>query len=473
MERSLRQNKYYKLISNTLLFGIGTFGSKLLVFLLMPLYTSVLSEGEYGTVDLMVQMSNLCLPLVSVGVLNAIIRFGLDKEVDKRDVFTTGLTVIACGFLAFLLLEPLLRQIRYISDYTFLIYLYVLCSLLRSLCSQFVRAQQRVKLYTFDGVLSTAMVLGFNLFFLLGLKLGIVGYMLATILSDLCSALFLFVVAGLWRFLRYRPGMGAVSKAMLRYAVPLIPTTVFWWITNVSDRFIVSYMLGVRLDGLYAVSYKVPTVVVLVSNIFIDAWQMSAVVDGQDRDRSRFFSNVFGAFQSLVFLCSSGLILCSKLIIRLLVSDMAFYPAWEYVPILVVATAFSCMVTFLGSVYMVQKNSVMALATTAVGAGINIVLNLALIPEMGVNGAALATFVSYFVVFLLRAVSASRAVQMHWNIPKIALNLLIVGAQSAIMIYELPYWVLWELGLTGLMAVINLGPVWHSLRGVLAKRRGK
>ena len=279
MERSLRQNKYYKLISNTLLFGIGTFGSKLLVFLLMPLYTSVLSEGEYGTVDLMVQMSNLCLPLVSVGVLNAIIRFGLDKEVDKRDVFTTGLTVIACGFLAFLLLEPLLRQIRYISDYTFLIYLYVLCSLLRSLCSQFVRAQQRVKLYTFDGVLSTAMVLGFNLFLLLGLKLGIVGYMLATILSDLCSALFLFVVAGLWRFLRYRPGMGAVSKAMLRYAVPLIPTTVFWWITNVSDRFIVSYMLGVRLDGLYAVSYKVPTVVVLVSNIFIDAWQMSAVVD--------------------------------------------------------------------------------------------------------------------------------------------------------------------------------------------------
>ena len=98
---------------------------------------------------------------------------------------------------------------------------------------------------------------------------------------------------------------------------------------------------------------------------------------------------------------------------------------------------------------------------------------LGLIPEMGVNGAALATFVSYFVVFLLRAVSASRAVQMHWNIPKIALNLLIVGAQSAIMIYELPYWVLWELGLTGLMAVINLGPVWHSLRGVLAKRRGK
>ena len=133
MERSLRQNKYYKLISNTLLFGIGTFGSKLLVFLLMPLYTSVLSEGEYGTVDLMVQMSNLCLPLVSVGVLNAIIRFGLDKEVDKRDVFTTGLTVIACGFLAFLLLEPLLRQIRYIY-FAFLIFCLFARSA-RSLCA--------------------------------------------------------------------------------------------------------------------------------------------------------------------------------------------------------------------------------------------------------------------------------------------------------------------------------------------------
>ena len=64
--------KYRKLISNTVIFAIGTFSSKVLVFLLMPLYTRVLTEGDYGVVDLMVQTGNLLLPLVSIGIINAI-----------------------------------------------------------------------------------------------------------------------------------------------------------------------------------------------------------------------------------------------------------------------------------------------------------------------------------------------------------------------------------------------------------------
>ena len=64
-------DKYKKLISNTVIFAIGTFSSKVLVFLLMPLYTTVLSNEEYGVTDLLVQTGNLLLPLVSLGIVNA------------------------------------------------------------------------------------------------------------------------------------------------------------------------------------------------------------------------------------------------------------------------------------------------------------------------------------------------------------------------------------------------------------------
>ena len=97
-------NKYRKLISNTLIFAIGTFSSKVLVFLLMPLYTTVLTDAEYGTVDLMVQVGNFLLPLVSCGIVNGIIRFGLDKYYRKRDVFTTGFLTILGGFVLLLIL---------------------------------------------------------------------------------------------------------------------------------------------------------------------------------------------------------------------------------------------------------------------------------------------------------------------------------------------------------------------------------
>ena len=84
-------NKYKKLLSNTITFGIGTFSAKLLTFLLVPLYTRVLTTAEFNASDLIQQTGNLLVPLVSVGMASALIRFGLDKSYDKTSVFSTAL----------------------------------------------------------------------------------------------------------------------------------------------------------------------------------------------------------------------------------------------------------------------------------------------------------------------------------------------------------------------------------------------
>jgi O-antigen/teichoic acid export membrane protein len=186
---------------------------------------------------------------------------------------------------------------------------------------------------------------------------------------------------------------------MLKFSLPLIPTVVFWWVTNVSSRYIVGYMLGSDANGLYAVSYKIPTIIILFSGIFIEAWQMSAVTEEQNREA--FFTKVFAAYQAVVFLAASALIVLSKIITTILVAP-SFFESWRYIPFLVMSTTFSCFVTFLGSVYMVEKKSIISLVTTLVGAVINVMLNLLLIPVVGVNGAAFAMFASYFVVFILR-----------------------------------------------------------------------
>ena len=92
-------SKYRFLLSNTGLFFISTFSSKFLVFLLMPIYTSVLSPDQFNTVDLMTQTANLLIPLVSLGVPNSIIRFGLDKNYSRRGVFTVAALTYTMGFL--------------------------------------------------------------------------------------------------------------------------------------------------------------------------------------------------------------------------------------------------------------------------------------------------------------------------------------------------------------------------------------
>ena len=159
-------DKYKRLVSNTVIFAIGTFSSKVLVFLLMPLYTWALSPDQYAVTDLIVQTGNLLLPLVTLGIVNAIIRFGLDRSVCKSDVLTAGFLTLFIGFTALFLFWPLISKISIISGNTFLVYLFVLTSSLRSICSNFVRARGYVRLYALDGVLSTITTILFNVLFL-------------------------------------------------------------------------------------------------------------------------------------------------------------------------------------------------------------------------------------------------------------------------------------------------------------------
>ena len=466
----LSLDKYKQLVSNTIIFTIGTFSSKFLVFLLMPLYTRVLSTADYGVVDLVTQTCSLLIPFVSLGVTNSIVRFGLDKHYRKSDVFTTGFLTIFAGFLIFLFFVPLLAKIEFISNYILLICAYVLMSCLRSLCSQFIRSKQYVRLYAFDGILSTVTSILFNIVFLLVFKWGITGYILSTVCSDFLSAIFLFCIGKLWHYIRIPRLNTRISKAMLKYCIPLIPTTIFWWITNVSDRYMVAYMLGESANGLYAISYKIPTMIILISSVFIEAWQLSAVTNNDSPGKGAFFSRVLSAYQSIVFVTASGLIMTAKLITTILVSP-DFYASWEYIPILVLATSFSCFVTFLGSIYMVEKKSIMTLLTTIAGALINIGLNFWLIPIWGPNGAAVATFVSYFAVYVIRTIDARRYIRMNMGIPKMLLNLLLLIGQAVLMIKEVPYWLVFQILLFILIVLINFKSLMASVKKILHREK--
>ena len=462
-------NKYKKLLSNTITFGIGTFSAKLLTFLLVPLYTRVLTTAEFNASDLIQQTGNLLMPLVSVGMASALIRFGLDKSYDKTSVFSTALMTSGCGFAIFLLLSPLILLVPDISEHIVLLVLFVIMSALRSLCSQFVRSLGYVKLFSYDGVQSTVLTIIFNVLFLVVFRMGVTGYILATVVSDFISAIFLFLMADLHWYVRFSKMDREVFRTMIRFSVPMIPTALFWWIINVSDRYAVTWMISSADAGIYAAAYKVPTIVSLVSSVFTEAWQMSAVMEKDSANRDQFFTKVFSALSSLLFLTSSALIVCSKLITKVLVGP-SFYDSWRYIPILVVATSFSCFANFLNSVYMVERKSVLSLLTVMSGAVINVVLNVLLIPPMGVNGAALATFVSYLVVFIMRAITSRKYIKIGFQPVRMGLNLAVSGVQCYMMIAEVNLWQLWGPVMFIVLFALNLKPLLSAARTILRRR---
>lgn len=461
-------NRYKRLLANTLIFAIGTFGSKLLSFILMPYLTRVLPTDQMGQADLIFQAGNFLLPLVSLGITNGIIRFGLDKAYRKEDVFSTGVLSVLTGFILLLLVSPLLGMMSFFKGHMVLTCLFVLMSSLRSLCSQFTRARGEVRLFAVDGILATLTTAGFYVLFLSGFKWGVTGYILAMVCSDFLSVIFLSVMGKLPQYIRFKGLRRDTSREMLRYSIPMIPNSIFWWITNVSNRFLVTHFLGNSANGLYSAATKIPTAISLVGDVFLNAWQISAVTE--EKQRGRFFSKVFRSYSAILFICASVIILFSKVVTVILV-DESYYASWQFIPLLTVAIVFSNLVTFLGSVYMVEKRSIRSLVTTIVGAAVNVVLNLFLIPQFGPNGAAFASLVSYFIVFVLRAISSTRYIKMHWNIPNLVLNTVLILLECFLMIAEVNGWMIWVSLLMLTIIAINIRPIIKSAKQIIGRRR--
>lgn len=467
-------DKYKKLASNTIIFAIGTFSSKALSFLLMPFVTRMMGTGDYGAADLIQQTVNVLIPVVTLQVNSAALRFALDKAKNKADVFTVGVRTTLIGFTVFLLFAYPISLIQIndfkLGDYIILIVAFVLVSSFRQLCQQFVRGSGHVKLFAIDGIISTATTLLFTILFLGPFNWGVTGYVVAIIASDVCSIIFYTITAKLYKYVKPHCLEKGIAAQMLKYCVPLIPTVILWWITNVSDRYMITYFIDSSANGLYTAASKIPNFVILFSQIFIDAWQLSAVDEYDSKGRAEFFTKVFRVYSGGVFAVASALILTCKLITKILVSD-AFYESWNYVPILIIATTFSCIVNFLASVYMAEKKSLMALLTASSGAAANIILNLILIPRMGVNGAAVATVCSFVIVFITRGINTRKYIRIDFKLPLVIAETLILIIQSALMIYFKSGVILYivEAVLFAAMIILNLKPIKELVNLLLGK----
>ena len=196
-------NKYKFLAMNTIVFTIGSFGSKIISLLLNNLYTKNISPPELFTKSMLETLSLFLVPVFTFSITESIIRFGLDKNYDKKTVFSTGAVLNFLGLLPMVLIVPFIPALPFfksVRGYMLLLMIYITTSSIRALCSQFVRAREMVKLFAFDGMLTTFMLLLFNLLFISHFGMGERGFMLSTILSDLVSACFLFISAWLKDF---------------------------------------------------------------------------------------------------------------------------------------------------------------------------------------------------------------------------------------------------------------------------------
>jgi O-antigen/teichoic acid export membrane protein len=238
----------------------------------------------------------------------------------------------------------------------------------------------------------------------------------------------------------------------------------------------VAHYCGDDVNGIFAAAYKIPTAITLLTTIFTEAWQLSAVTDADDSDRGTFYSNVFKSYLGLMFIAGSSLVALSK-IFTVLLMDASYYDAWQYMPTLIVATVYLALATFLGSVYLVKKKSVLSLLTSMAGAIANIGVTFVLIPRLldssdpikAAQGAAIGAIAGYITVFVIRAVNAQRYVKFNVQPLKLIINTLLLGAQAIIMVFEINGWIYYQVAILALIVLFNIVPIIVGIMPIIKK----
>lgn len=467
-------NRYKKLAFNSIIFAIGNLGSKLISLILVPLYTYYLTTSQYGSVDLLTTTLSFVLPIFTVSIYDAVLRFVMDKSYDKATILNNALLLTLIGYALAWLLFPVFHAIFPFRNYLIFFYVMLLTSSVNSSLMQFIRANNQIMLFACIGIVSSVVILLGNVFLLVHFHLGVPGYLMSLIAADIVSILIVVAFGRILRFLSFAHIRKKLIQEMVVYSAPLIPNALMWWVMGVSDRYIITFMIGVGANGLYAVANKIPSIISMINTIFFQAWQMSAIEEARSESKSGFYSNVFNILSMVLLVSTSGLLIFLKPIIHLVIAP-EFYPSWQYVPFLLLGVVFSSFSGFLGTNYIAAKNTAGVFRTSIIGAIVDVGVNFALIPFIGTNGASLSTMLSFLVIWLLRAWETRSFVQIHVALKSFISSLVIILLQIVVLYSGVARELIWQTLLFLLILAVNYKQI-KVLAGrgfAFAKRRLK
>lgn len=426
------------LIKNTLIIGIGQFATKIVTFLLLPLYTAFLSKSEFGFLDIVQTIVSLAIPLLFFQIDQAVFRFLIDyREGDRRQDKRALISTITYGSILLSVIYSLIFLIvcvifRQANTLNFLAFLNVLTATFLGVLLQVARGFSDNKSFTIASSINGILTAALSVLFVVTFRMGINGVMIGIILANLIATLYLVLSQSILLFLNRDSISKHKLKELLAYSLPLIPNQLSWWVVNLSDRFLITTILGVSENGVYAAANKISSIILSFTNIFNLSWSESAVIHQNDEDSHSFYSKTFNSAM-LVFCALCALVISGTgCFFKFLIVREEYASSYYQIPILVISVFFNTISGLLGSIYVAKKASKEIAKTSIISAIINIVVNFLLIKNIGLFAASISTLIAYFTMTAYRYVNVQKYVKVQLHLKNIAIVIMLFSLVSFI-----------------------------------------
>lgn len=429
-------NREKQLIKNTAIVAIGQICTKFISFFLLPLYTAILSAEEFGTVDLLNTYISLLLPLIFLQLDQAIFRFLIDARSDedkKKILISTTIYTMFIQSVIYIIVFLLIG--KYINnEYKYFLATNVIATMLSNIFLQLSRGLGDNTTYSVGGLITGAGTIILNVLFLVVLKLGAYGMLIASLIANTMCSLFIFIRKKIYKYLN----ISNVKKTQLlnlwKYSIPLIPNQLSWWIINASDRTLVTYFLGIGSNGIYSAANKFSSIVISFFSIINITWTESAALHFNDKDNSSYFTKIFNDILKIFVSLSFAIIAFMPFVFKLLITGDGYKDAYYQIPILMVATIFNICVSLFGSVYVALKKSKEIAKASIYSAIINICVNLLLIKFIGLYAASISTLLAYLAMAIYRYFDIQKYIKIKIDLAFLIISI-ILGISLTISYY--------------------------------------
>jgi O-antigen/teichoic acid export membrane protein len=444
-----------ELARHSAVYGLGSLVSRFVAVLLLPLYTRYLTPADYGLIETLVALSAVLTVLLAAGVKSAFFRFYFDED-DKRRVIRTSFwfTMLSgtAGLLAGLALAgPISTLLFGTSEHADLVraaFVGLWAHVNYEQMTSLFRVEQRSGVYLIATLVNLALTVGATVLLVVVWEQGPIGVIVGNFTGTL------IVYAGLLAYRREQLGLELdrpLLREMNRFGMPLVPSALFLWALNFSDRFFLVKLAGAREVGLYSIGVRMASAIILFLAAFRTAWPAFAYSIEDDSEAKRTYSFVLTYIVVVTSWMALALGALAPWLVRLLTTE-DFYAAERVVaPLAFAAVAFGAYIVVvigIGRARRTRSNWVI----TGAAAALNVALNLVLIREYGMMGAAVATIGAYGTLFLGMAWKAQRVYPVPYQWRRVATAL---GAAIALTVVGR----LLDLPLAGAIALVAVYPL--------------
>lgn len=402
-----------RFFKDSILYAASGFLTRGLSFLLLPLYTRLISPGEYGAFDLLLAFGTLVNVTVALEISQALARFYNDQtDEDARRVYaSTAFYFTAAAYTVFLVAAlvfraPLAQAVmgRGGFETVFVIGMFNLWGTgLFNILQNIFRADLQSKSYavmSFVMAVATALLSVLFAYFMDG---GLVGIVLGMTCGTFIAGASAFY--RLQNVLRFSIDLQFLKK-MLRFSLPLVPSSIAVIIAYYIDRVMIRHYLSLEDVGIYGIAFRIASITSFIMAGFQTALLPLIYTHYREKETPQHLATIFRFFIGLALVMFLGLSIFAPEILQIMTTP-DYYSAAPIVAFLAPAVLLSSMYIFAPGTAIANKTH-MILWINVTGAVLNIGLNMALIPLLGIVGACAATLINYACVFALYTVLGQR-----------------------------------------------------------------